>query len=309
MANELPTLDPDRESLDTLREHWRETRDRLSSEKEHTAALILRYTTFGDELAAVIAKEQQIQDAISAAEAWALAVDGRLNRIAIKVKGLIHGGKQVDLGNPRHLLYFGNRSVADAIRPILGSQLDMHVFWVEKLFPSETDPGFVALLAPLTAAVEEGEQAKKAVDDAWADNAAFRLTGERRKIFEKYNALAAQTIADLVAYAHAHAELELGSDWAPSFFKHTSRDPGPQTIAEVDDELGPLRARVKKLEAKRLELEEAAAKDAKLLAEAAEALSAYEAAMKVKEQAEQLVREAADRLKNAQKSARRAKKR
>jgi hypothetical protein len=303
------TLDPDRESLDTLRSHWRRGRDRVVAEGTRTAAFVPIYAAFGTKLDGVIAQSRQIADAMSAADALAIAKDQELNRIGLRVKVLIHGPNQVDTSNPKHQLYFGNQTVAEALKPILGAQLDLCVYWRDKLLPKETDAEWQALAQPLADAVKEGNDAKDAVDTSRAENAKFRLDGPRRQIFDEYNALAAKTHGELVAYSLAHPELELPPDWPASFFVHGTRDPGPQTIEEVDTLLGPARDVVQKLETKRAAFVKEAEENAKVMADAAQALADYEAAMQAEENAKQVRKEAAERLEAAQRKAKKAKKR
>jgi hypothetical protein len=308
MGNEFMTLDADRESTETLRAHWRRAYVKLVAEGPRTAALLPRYQVYGGKLDNVIAREQAIRDAQELAAAKAITADTELNRLGRRLKIAIHGGNQVDITNPRHILYFGNKTVAEALRGILGPQLDMSVYWVEKLLPKESETAFVDLLKPMIAGVDAGQEAKTAVADAQADNAKFRLDGARRQAFDEYNAMAAETFGDLVAYALAHPEWELPSDWPGSFYIHTTRDPGPQTVEDVDKILNPLMVQVKALETLRADLAQHAIEQAQAEVFAATAEAEHETAKAAEKAARKATKEAADKAEAAKKAAKKKKK-
>lgn len=260
MSPGIPTLDPERESTLTLREFWFITLARLISEQPHTAAQVVAYTKFGSTLSGCMETETKLRDAMVLADAVAVGCDNVLNRLLRQVATAIHGGKQPDISLPKHQLYFGNQTPEEAARPILASQLDLMIEW-PKLLAKETLPVFLDLVAPITDAVDKAVIARQAVKDTRLNNAKFRLDGERTDVFEQYNALASATYGELGAFAHDHPELALPADWASSCFRHVSRDPGPQTVAEVDELLEKLEKEKQKLEAKRAVL---AAKEAEL---------------------------------------------
>jgi hypothetical protein len=160
----------------------------------------------------------------------------------------------------------------------------------------------------MTDAVADGDSAKQAQIQASVDNAKFRLDGERRQIFDEYNALAAQTMGDLVAFAQAHPELELPGDWPESFYIHGDRDPGPQTVEEVDVLLKALHDQEAKLLQKRAELAKAAETAEKAKADAAQADADLDAAKQKRQAAEKEEEDAAERVKAAKKQAKQAKK-
>ena len=277
MATGIPTLDPERESLLTLREFQFVTLARLISEQPYTATQVVAYTKFGDKLSTCMQTETKLRDAIVLADAEAIACDNVLNRLLRQLSTAIHGGKQPDVSLPKHQLYFGNQTPEEAARPILSSQLDLMAEWPKQL-AKETQPAFVDLLAPVTLAVQNGMNAREKIKDARAANAKFRLDGERTAIFDEYNALASTTYGELGAFAQLHPELGLPADWASSCFRHVSRDPGPQTVAEVDVLLGKLAQQKEALDAKRAVLVKKEADKAQAEAEAKDADDALKAA-------------------------------
>jgi hypothetical protein len=277
MAPGIPTLDPERESLATLREFQFFTLARLISEQPHTAAQVVAYTKFGDKLNTCMQTETALRDAMVLADAEAIACDNVLNGLLRQLSTAIHGGKQPDVSLPKHQLYFGSQTPEEAARPILSSQLDLMAGW-PKLLVKETQPAFVDLLAPITLAVQSGVNAREKIKDTRAANAKFRLDGERTAIFDEYNALASSTYGELGAFAQLHPELGLPADWASSCFRHISRDPGPQTVAEVDALLEKLDQQRQALVTKRAVLAQKEADKASAETEAKEAEAALKEA-------------------------------
>lgn len=301
MAAGIPTLDPDRESLHTLREFWFYTLARLISEAPLTDAYVPTYQSFGLKIEADITKETQLRNAIAIADANAIAADRVLNTLLDQLAALIHGGKQPDVTLPKHQLYFGNDTPAEAARPTLGPQLDLMDGW-PALLVKETAQAYLDLIAPVTAAVAAGKTARQAVKNARAANASYRLT-ERRQLFDEYNALAATTFGELGAFAHDHADLNLPGSWARSCFRHVTRDPGPQSVAEVDEMMAKHQAQLDALAVLRAELVKKAEEEAAADEEAAKAEAELAAAKKAEEAAKKAKKDAEKKAKAAKKKA------
>lgn len=292
-------LDPDDESLFTLREYWLYTFVRLQSEPL-AAPLVQPFADFDPKWEATASTERKLRDAVIRAEANAVAADRVCNGLLDQVSAAIHGGKQPDVTSPLHQLYFGSETPSAARRPILGSQLEMMRKW-PGLLSQATQPELAALAAPVTAAVTAGDQAEAALAEARASNAKFRLDGERRQLFDAYNGLVATTYGALKGIAHDHPELRLPADWADSFFRREPRAQGPATVAQAD-------ALVKKLQDQLAAAEErkaALVAETKAAEEAATAAAAAEAALaeakRATAEAKRKEKEAAQAAKNAKK--------
>jgi hypothetical protein len=254
-----------------------------------------------------MAQETGCSDGIVLADAKAVWADRGCNVQLDLLSALIHGGKKPVLTLPKHILYFGNQSPSDARAPTLGPQLELQSKWPD-LLVKETDQPYLDLLPGVSDAVTVGLAAKKGTIDARTTNATFRLTGARAQIFDDYNGLAASTFGAMSAFALAHPELNLPSDWAYGCFKHVTRDPGPQTVEEIDAARAKLKEQSDKLLAKREELVAEAQALATAQANMATAAANLATAKAAKDAADKAAKEAEKAAKEAEKAAKAAKK-
>ena len=308
MPNAITTLDPALHNTRTLREHTIGLYSRLVSEEPHTTLLIPPVAALLAKVDAAIQKETALSDGAALADAGAIAADRGLNNGMDDVAVVIHGGKKTKVDDPKHQDYFGGPvTVWEAKKGVLGPQLLRMEGWPQKLGQDKL-PGLQALEKPIADAVALGVQKREAVKDNDAAQSKFDLY-ELRDLYAEFNALAAKTLGDLTAYAQAHPEARLPSDWAQSCFVHASRDHGPQTIEAVDKLLAKARAEVAKLEAKRAELvqrdEDAAQIEADALkaqADADEAKLREESARRAREETERKAQDLARKAKKAKKN-------
>ncbi|MFN7144120.1 MAG: hypothetical protein ACK4YP_10110 [Myxococcota bacterium] len=292
-------LDPDDESLSTLREYWLYTYVRLRNDPL-AAALVQPFADFGPKWDATAITERSLRDTIVGAEAEAFAADRACNGLLDRVSVAIHDGKKPDVKSPLHQLYFGSDTPSETRRPILGSQLDRMRKWPD-LLSKATQPELNALAVPVATGVATADQAQAALAKARADNAKFRLDGERRQLFDAHNALVATTYGALKAIAHEKPDSRLPADWADSFFRREPRDRGPTTVAQADALVKKLQEQLAAAEQRRAELvvQAKAAEEAAMAAAAAEAALAE--AKKATAEAKRKEKEAAQAAKKAKK--------
>jgi len=260
----IQVLDPEDESLDTLRDAWSFACARVASDP-HAAPFLSAFIAFGPQWDTVKQKENALRDGITKAEATAVSADHVLNGLLERVSAAIHRGKRVDTSLPQHRLYFGNEAPSIVKRPTLGAQLERMRSW-PALLAKETEPELNGLHAAVSAGVTAGNEAEAALEQAEVANNQFRLGGERTQLFDAWNSLAATAYGGLKAFAHDHPELRLSAEYAESFFRHASKAKGPKTVQEAA-------VRVEKLEK---ELEKARRLHADLLAEQAAAVDAQQ---------------------------------
>ena len=103
-------------------------------------------------------------------------------------------------------------------RPQLGKQLTWMLAW-PALLDQATQPALAAL-APEATVVHVAEKAAKMLIAAIADRDLFHDGGERKSLFDEFNALCAAAYGGLKAFVHGHPELDLPAGWAESFFQH-----------------------------------------------------------------------------------------
>jgi chemotaxis protein histidine kinase CheA len=230
----IPTLKPKAVSLRSLRDdNWFITLARLSSEP-NAASFVAAYVTLGVQITATLQKQQDLDDAVVMTHAAVVAADNTLNVLMDQVSAAIHDGKKADPSLPLHILYFGSEVASEAKKPLLGPQLDMMDLWSGKLSQA-SKPTLVALAAPVSAAVDIAKKADDAHKAAIAARDKFKFDGELGQLFDAYNALAKSTWSGLGAYAEAHPDLNLRTDWPDSFFRHDSRNQTVLTVDQADE--------------------------------------------------------------------------
>jgi hypothetical protein len=209
----------------------------------HAAPFVAPVKALRNDWNPVAAKELSLEEAITIAEAGVTAADRLLDGASGLVKIAIHKGKKPDVTLPLHKLYFGPSTPSMFEKPKLAAQLLAMKTWPSMLAKA-SEPELVGLVATVTAAVKAGIAAEAALADAIAARDAFRLGGERKKIFDKWNSLCATTYGALKALVHDHPELGLVSGYPESFFQR-----GPATVTEAPITLEAANAEVKSLQA------------------------------------------------------------
>lgn len=219
------------------------------------------------------AKEMELEEAITIAQAGAVSADRRLDAASALVKTAIHKGKKPDLSLSLHKLYFGSDSPSVFEKPQLAAQLAAMQAW-PALLASSAQPELSALVAPVTAAVKAGDAAARALADANTARDAFRLGGERKRIFDRFNSVCATTHGALKALVHDHPELGLDSGYAESFFHRApaSRAPAPVTLDEATIAVQSLEKQLEAAKKQRDDLQEKEAAHAVQLKRAEAAL-------------------------------------
>jgi hypothetical protein len=293
----ISTADDTTESLDTLRGRWRYALSRIKSDP-HAGAYVADFVAFGSAWAAIDHREMGKEDAITDAEAAAATADEGLDRLSRQVSGAIFGGKKVDVTLPVAMVYFGGVAPSEFMRPQLGKQLIGMTGW-PALLGQATQQALKALAPEGAAVVPAAETAAKTLIAAIADRDLFHDGGERKSLFDQFNALCAKAYGGLKAFVHSHPELDLPVGYAESKFQQGVAASGPKTlgaanalVARLEQKLGRAKAVQSELAGKAAEAEaqgeeykaalagEAAARKAE--AEARKARKAAEAETKKK---------------------------
>ena len=228
-------------TLDTLRAHWRFTLSRLKSDP-NGAPYVADLSAFEASWDAADKKERMLDDAVAHAEAGAVFADGGLDRLVDQVTVAIHGGKKPNLSLPLNRLYFGALTPSQLKRPILGTELAQIHGWPQ-LLGQASQPELSALAPAAAAAMQPADAAAGALSKALSERDTFRLSGDRTKLFDAFNALTARTHAGLKALALEHPELKLGTTYAESFFLHSTGSRFGKTVAEASAAADKLKAK------------------------------------------------------------------
>ena len=288
----ISTADDKTESLDSLRGRWRFALSRLKSEP-HAAAYVADFVAFGSKWAAADHKEMSREDGITDAEAAAATADGSLDGLGRRVSGALFGGKKVDATLPAAQPYFGGVAPSEFMRPQLGKQLIGMTAW-PALLSQATQPALLALAPEASAVVPAAETAAKTLIAAIADRDLFENGGERKALFDTFNALSAAAYGGLKAFVHSHPELDLPAGWAESFFQQgVTAGAQPRTLGAANALVARLEQKLGKAKAVQSELaEKEAGREAQ--GKAYEAALAGEAAAKKAEAEAKKARQAAE---------------
>jgi hypothetical protein len=145
------------------------------------------------------------------------------------------------------------------------------------------------------AAVKIADEAVKTRTAIETETTFFRETGNRKKLFDKVNAVRKQTYGELAKMPHEKVGLPAG--FANLFFRHeSSRDDGPMTLERADEELARLEKETAEMKALRAPLQAQLEQEAKVEAEKAAEQAAIVALEKAAAEAAQKVAEAKAKL-------------
>lgn len=291
----ISTADDKNESLDTLRGRWRYAHSRLRSDPR-AAPYVADFDTFGAKWATADQTEMAKQDAVTDAEAVAATADGGLDGLSRRVSGALYGGKRVDVTLPAAQPYYGGLSPSDFSRPQLGKQLVGMTAW-PALLSKATQPALLALAPEASLLVPAADAAAKSLIAAIADRDFFHNGGERKRLFDEFNALCATAYGGLKAFVHSHPELDLPAGYAESFFQQGAADSTPRTlgaanalVARLEQKLGRAKAVQGELAGKEAEREAQGKAHEEALAEQAAARVGEDEARKKRKAAEAAAR-------------------
>jgi hypothetical protein len=228
------------------------------------------------------AEELSIRDAIAAVNARIFSLDNTLNWLASRASKTILVVTDDDKTHPLYVAFFNKKSLSDFKRPILGSQYTSMKGWIKELQNSDV-PALAALAPEVEAAVAAAADAIKAREDLETKSRFFREVGNRKKLFDKVNAVRKTTYGELAKMPHE--VVGLPSNFADLFFRHESsgadeEEESEPTVATLDEEIGALEQELEQKRGQRTALEaetkkreetEKQAAIAKLQKEAAEA--------------------------------------
>src|SRR5215468_3212367 len=256
------------ESLDDLRGRWVYLLARVKSDK-NAAAYVAPVTNFGPQWTAAHQKEMDKEDAVTIAQAAASGADLALDGLVRKVSTAIFGGKKINVDLPLAIVFFGGLSPSEFMAPTLGKQLTGMLSWPSKLAQA-AQPALSALV-PQASVVPAAETAATALASAIADRIMFHDGGERKGIFEAFNALCATVYGGLQTFAHNNPTLDLPPGWAESFFKQGPPSSQPKTLTAARELAQRLTQKLGKAQA--------------VIAELTQKEQAYEAQVKAHERA------------------------
>ena len=209
----------------------------------HTTTLIAEVESFRPQITAAIAEERILREADMEASAGVHFVDRDLDDSATFVAA------NVDLKSLLGQRLFGDVRPRDLRRPLLGGQLEKMKEWPDALGSCEKEllVAHVPLLSQRVNAGQTASDEKKHTTQKLAD---FRAVGTRVKLNEAFNAWRKSLYGKLGDIQHANPEL--GSGWAESFFMHDAAD--DPTVLELDRKIAAAEVDIERLKKQRDEM-------------------------------------------------------
>lgn len=240
----MPTIIIDYESaLRVLLEHSTYSGTKVSAHPL-TVELSPEYDAFQSKYLSVQAKEIHISiDILKAAARIAVAddiLDNLVDRISSALQVVESGGK----GSGLYAFYFKGKQPSEHKRPVLAGQLETCRGWVEPLL-SSPHAILKELGVELQKAVAGADSAVAALAAAKRTNREFRTIGERRALFDEFNAMQKRNYGKIAELPHTEAGKGLPRTFAEPFFK---RGPRKQADEEQEPTSGDLIALVAEAE-------------------------------------------------------------
>lgn len=129
------------------------------------------------------------------------------------------------------LFYYKGKSNSDFKSPRLGKQYQQMGAWITHMAGS-LNARIVEIGTRLATKHGEATTAIQIAQDADTASREFRLTGARRQLIDKFNALGKGTEGELKEMPHAHPELKLSNDFVERFMR-AARSVVPPTVDEL----------------------------------------------------------------------------
>jgi hypothetical protein len=221
-----------------------------------TQAHVPAFEAARDEWKVIFNEELALRDGLSTENARVVSIDLTLNALASRVSKALLTVTGDDRTHPLYLAYFKKKSLSEFQRPILGPQLDAMRGWIQPLKASSV-PALAELGAQVEAAVAAADGVTAARSALETESTFFREAGNRKKFFDKVNAVRKATYGELATMPHEN--MGLPTSFANQFFRHdTAKDEAEEpTVESVDREITALEQQLieKKALRSRLEVE------------------------------------------------------
>jgi len=247
-----------RTSMITLLPHPTYTASRL---KAHPlgAPHVARFEALKAEGKQVLVQEIEHIEAVTEAQAVAVAVDFRLDGYATRLSKVLLSLTGEDRTHPLYTHYF-EKPLHELKKPILAGQLAAMKKWLVSL-PKSPHPELSGMAAELATLVAEADAAVVARDAARQQNREFRDVGERRQWVDRLNATRKEVYGALAKLPYEHPGLP--SDFADGFFlsgpEREDEEEDADTVEALEAQAAALRQALAEVEAR---LAEAAAAEA-----------------------------------------------
>lgn len=256
----LPTLAPD-STVSTLRAEVVYTHSRLLAHP-FAAPHALDFTAILAECTKAAADEHALEDAVTTATAQIDGSDDALDSFVDALSNAILLENDNNRSAPEYVQYFGNKRPYEIKRPVLGDELETIRSWIPSLKASKSSTVH-ALGAQAETYVAQADAAVKAKGTSEQALRVFHITGERRQLVDRINALRKTTYGALAKLPHEPQGKTLPADFADAFFLHETSKKKTRSVKKVQERIDALQAEIEVLQKDLKDLEKAAADKAK----------------------------------------------
>jgi hypothetical protein len=201
----------------------------------------------------------------TAANALAFSLDGDMNDLSDETAKLLDKLCKHDRNDPRWVLYFASDRPGDFKKPLFGTQLARMRDWPATMLVSPDD-GLPDLGKRIAAKVVECDAVIAAIAGVDLKIRTFRLTGNRRKLIDDFNALRKSIESEIEQLPLKQPGLKLPTNFLSRVLPPERPAAKPPTAAELKVKLDAAKETVANLEAA---LEAARQAEAKAIDDAA----------------------------------------
>jgi hypothetical protein len=183
-----------------------------------TASLAPGFDAWIDEWKVVFLDEINHRIAGTSAAALEVSLDSDLNDLSDETSRTVLIYTKNDRDDPEYVFYFKGERASDFKKPHMGSQLAAMTSWPPHMAASAYPP-IVDLGKRIAVKVKDAGTAVESTTTVEQKAREFRLTGARRQLIDKLNALRKATHGAIAEMPHKHPELKLPGNFADRFFR------------------------------------------------------------------------------------------
>lgn len=211
----------------------------------HTAAMAAAYDDWIADWKEVFLEEIDHRIARLSANAVATHLDEDLDELSDETYVLVPLATNGDEGE--RFFYFKGKTRTEFSSPRLGKQYHAMGEWIPHMKASPL-PRIVELGDRIAKKWDEATKAIRAAEKAETSAREFRLTGARRKLIDRFNALGKATEGELKELPHAHPELGLPNSFFERFLSAGKPVVAP-TVKELTEKRDALKEELSEAEA------------------------------------------------------------
>jgi len=213
-----------------------------------TASLAAGFDAWLVEWRSVFGQEIDLRIETTSAAALVAGIDDDLDDLSDETSKATLIVTKNDRSDPEFVFYFKGTRPSDFKRPLMGSQYQQMTAWITHMAASPY-PALADIGKRIEVKIGEADKAIATSASAEQKSRDFRLTGARRQLVDKFNALRKATEGTLQEMPHAHPELKLPASFAERFLRAARPAQKAPTAADLKAQLDAAQKSAADLEA------------------------------------------------------------